>query len=508
MNTSLIRTIGSPVLIAAFLVAPISPALSQANFTTPIKVTVAEAAAISYGSIGGVIALTDSVASKLSEGTNVKIYLNDSKALVSTLVTDKNGSFSFTGVQGLTYKVEIKPAIGFGVPTSASSTVVVALDKNNISLNSFVVEKLPAVKMFGGDTIVLQVGDKFEDPGVVFAKEDGTVVSGYGIDGLGKVDTTIPGKYIITYHVDDKATNGYPTIDATRTVNVIPKIIAIAPIAKKSGLTVLPTVNTKVYINSYLGKSFSNDKLEVLKLQAFLFFKEGNMNVKATGVYDDATEKAVRNFQDKYYKEVLMPWGTDDNTGEVRMTTLKKINDLYNGVSTRFTLEQELAIESTRTQDEINRNTIAKVEEVPFVVSVDEKKSIGSKISSWWNNAKRSLVAAFPSFKKSEKELDEVVATGTILNVVEKAEVKEIKEVEKVEEKVVNKVEGDDNLAAAKTAKGGAIPKALIFFSTIFALLAFVVAIYIFRKTRGPVLVTVEEEIEEAIEAIEIPVKK
>lgn len=507
-SSSLIRAIGSPILIATFLVAPVSPAFSADYNAKPLRVTVAEAAAISYGSISGTINLTGSVSSKVSEGTNVKIYLNDSKALVSNQVTDKNGIFSFVGVQGLAYKVEVMPSIGFGFASSASSSVVVALDKNNIVLNNFNVEKLPAIKMFGGDTITLSVGDKYEDPGIVFAKEDGTVVSGYGIDGMGKVDTSIPGKYIITYHIDDKATNGYPTIDAVRVVNVVPKIIAVAPIVKKSGLTVLPTANTKVYLNSYLGKSFSNDKLEVLKLQAFLFFKEGNRNVKATGVYDDATEKAVRNFQDKYYKEVLMPWGTEDNTGEVRMTTLKKINDLYNGVSTKLTSEQEKTIQNVRVQDDISRNTIAKSDEAPISVAVEEKKSIGNKLFSWWKNAKRSLVAAFPTFNSGDKKIENVseVASGTISNVVEKAEVKVA---EKADEKVAGAVEGEDNLAAAKKAKGNAIPNVLILLSSIFALLAFVVAVYIYRKTRGPVLVTVEEEIKEEIrEVMEVPVKK
>lgn len=505
-SSSLIRVIGSPILMATFIVAPVSPALSVINTVNPKIVPVAEAAAISYGSISGIINLTGSLTSKVSEGTTVKISLNDSNALVSTLTTDKNGSFSFIGIQGLTYKVEVKPSIGFGFQSKASSTAVVALNKNNIVLN-FELEKLPAIKMFGGDTITLTVGDKYEDPGIVFAKEDGTVVTGYGIDGLGTVDTTIPGKYIITYHIDDKATNGYPTIDAIRTVNIVPKIIAVAPIAKKSGLTVLPAENTKAFINSYLGKSFANDKLEVLKLQAFLFFKEGNRNVKATGVYDEATEKAVRNFQDKYYKEVLMPWGIEDNTGEVRMTTLKKINDLYNGVSTKLTLEQEQSIQSVRAQDAINKNPIVKVDEAPIAVAVEEKKSVVSKLFSWWNNAKRSLVAAFPSFKKDEQKRNEEIATGTVSKIVEKTDTEKI-EVKKVDN-IDSKIDGNENLATTKEAKGGTVSKAMIFFSSIFALLAFVLALYIFRKTRGPALVSVEEEIKEEIkEAIEVPVKK
>lgn len=486
MNTSsLIRVIGSPVLIAAFLFAPVSPVVSEIAMTRILSVPVAEAVAISYGSITGSV----TVDGKLASDVAINVYLNDSNALASSLVTDNNGIFSFSGIQGLTYKVEVTPAIGFGFAQKASSTQIVTLNKNTEVLNAFTLDKLPAVKMFGPSIINIEVGATYEDPGVVFAKADGTVVSGYGIDGTGKVDTTTPGKYIVTYHVDDKATNGYPTIDATRTINVLPKVVNLTTLdLKKSGLTVLPTANTKIYLNSYLGKSFSNDKIEVLKLQAFLFFKEGNTSVRATGVYDAATEVAVRNFQDKYYKEILMPWGTEDNTGEVRMMTLRKINDLYNGVNTPITKDQELALSGSRKQAELNRNPVIAVEGTPLVLTVAEKTSITSKISSWWNSTKRSLVAAFPSFKKGDKDKD-LVATTTALASVEKA---------------TGAASSDDNLAAAKSTKSNKVSNALIFFATIFAFLAFVVAIYIYRKTRGPVLITVEEEIEETIH---VPVK-
>lgn len=487
------RFIGSPILIATFLVAPVSPALHQVGANRLLPVSVAEAVAISYGNIKGSVILNEASSSPIAASeVAVNLYLNESDSYVGSTVTDVNGIFAFTGIQGITYRVEISPSVGFGFDTKSSSTAIVSLDQNNKVLSDFNLTKLPAVKMFGPSIINLTVGEKFEDPGVIFQKFDGTTVTGYGIDGIGKVDTNIVGKYTITYHVDDKATNGYPTIDAVRTINVLPKTISIVNLTdKKSGLTVLPTANTKVYLNSYLGKSYSNDKIEVLKLQAFLFFKEGFVNVKATGVYDAATELAVRNFQDRYFKEILTPWGTEDNTGEVRMMTLRKINDLYNGVNTPLTIGQESTLALARNQSLSDQNKVAVVNVDPVAVVEEVKPTLSSKISSWWKSAKKSLIAAFPSFDKDDKEAPLISASGSV-SVAAVADI--------IEEPIAT-----DNLAAAKVVKTNKVSNTLIFFATVFALIAFVVAVYIYRKTRGPVLVTVEEEVEEAIST---PIKK
>ncbi len=90
------------------------------------------------------------------------------------------------------------------------------------------------------------------------------------------------------------------------------------------------TDSCSMYINDYMQKGHSNS-LEVEKLQNFL--NQQGFVVPVTGVFGDATEEAVKQFQLKYKEEVLMPWvnlGLSDGspTGIVYKTTRWKINNM------------------------------------------------------------------------------------------------------------------------------------------------------------------------------------
>jgi len=87
--------------------------------------------------------------------------------------------------------------------------------------------------------------------------------------------------------------------------------------------------NSCFYLRDYMRRDFDNDPLEVLKLQAFLINFEGHSNVSLTGVFDQATFDAVSEFQMKYFKDILEPWGHTGPTGYVYITTMKKINEIY-----------------------------------------------------------------------------------------------------------------------------------------------------------------------------------
>ncbi len=83
------------------------------------------------------------------------------------------------------------------------------------------------------------------------------------------------------------------------------------------------------HITKYLRKGGNNDPAEVSKLQSFLGEQEGSFALQVTGVFDAATDAAVRNFQEKHSGIVLGPWVIQKGTGYVYKTTLKRINDLY-----------------------------------------------------------------------------------------------------------------------------------------------------------------------------------
>ncbi len=71
----------------------------------------------------------------------------------------------------------------------------------------------------------------------------------------------------------------------------------------------------------------SGDALDVGNLQRFLKNIEG-ATIRTDGVFDRATDGAVRAFQEKYAQTVLEPWGLEKGTGYVYTTTMKMINDL------------------------------------------------------------------------------------------------------------------------------------------------------------------------------------
>ena len=85
----------------------------------------------------------------------------------------------------------------------------------------------------------------------------------------------------------------------------------------------------RAHITQYLRKGANNNPVEVSKLQSFLVDQEGFTSVQVTGIFDDATNIAVRAFQEKYARTVLGPWAVQKGTGYVYRTTTKEINDLY-----------------------------------------------------------------------------------------------------------------------------------------------------------------------------------
>ncbi len=83
-------------------------------------------------------------------------------------------------------------------------------------------------------------------------------------------------------------------------------------------------------LTSHMRRGRTNDTNAVLILQKFLNEHMG-AGLNANGEFDEATETAVKSFQDKYAVDVLKPWGNINATGIVYLTTLKKINQLRCG---------------------------------------------------------------------------------------------------------------------------------------------------------------------------------
>lgn len=90
-------------------------------------------------------------------------------------------------------------------------------------------------------------------------------------------------------------------------------------------------------LTTYLSQGGANSVDEVTKLQGFLNENLG-ITLPLTGTFGSMTDAAVRQFQVKYWEDVLEPWfgipgsgitSKDTPTGYVYKTTKWKINDLY-----------------------------------------------------------------------------------------------------------------------------------------------------------------------------------
>ena len=91
------------------------------------------------------------------------------------------------------------------------------------------------------------------------------------------------------------------------------------------------TANFCPYLSSYMRIGLNNDTMQVIRLQAFLKVFEKFDYVNVTGVFDEATQQAVMEFQLRYKDEILAPWGISQPTGYVYITTLGKINQILCG---------------------------------------------------------------------------------------------------------------------------------------------------------------------------------
>lgn len=114
------------------------------------------------------------------------------------------------------------------------------------------------------------------------------------------------------------------TVDVTEAVEVA------VPVLINEDL--LESPQSCSFLSSYIYPGAQNDTEEIFRLQAFLKVFE-DADIELTGVYDNRSILAVNAFQLKYAPEVLGAWGLESPTGNVYITTQKKINEVYCGVS-------------------------------------------------------------------------------------------------------------------------------------------------------------------------------
>lgn len=113
-------------------------------------------------------------------------------------------------------------------------------------------------------------------------------------------------------------------------------------------LPVLVNVSDCNYLTTFMRIEKNNPASEVIKLQNFLNTYEG-AQIGVTGVFDIATLAAVNAFQAKYVADIMFPWGATTPSGQVYITTTKKINEIFCKKNFSLTPAQIAEIEAYRT---------------------------------------------------------------------------------------------------------------------------------------------------------------
>ena len=81
------------------------------------------------------------------------------------------------------------------------------------------------------------------------------------------------------------------------------------------------------FITSYMKYGADNNAAEVTRLQTLLRDTE-KLDVDINGNFDQKTVAAVKAFQTKYATVILAPWGMTEASGNVYLTTMKKVNSI------------------------------------------------------------------------------------------------------------------------------------------------------------------------------------
>lgn len=105
------------------------------------------------------------------------------------------------------------------------------------------------------------------------------------------------------------------------------------------------------YLTAFIKPEGENDAAQVTRLQSFLNEFEGTQ-LELSGEYDNETVGAVHAFQTKHAATILTPWGIEQSTGYVYLTTRKAVNDIRCaglGVTFPLSADEAMVIEKSKS---------------------------------------------------------------------------------------------------------------------------------------------------------------
>lgn len=277
-------------------------------------------------------------------------YIIVSGPATGTISSLDGGSLTFTPSLNFNTSGADPVTFVFGIMVEGS---IVSTSSVTISVRS--VNDTPVIVLNGDNPATVVIGTEYVDPGAVCTDvEDGVLSVSTTIGkiihiGEGEDSETlrVGDRYSIYYRCYDDSESEGGSASASREITVIavPAPVVVPPTTGGGLLwspatfttpaTIVPPVgqvlgastSCSVYVKGFLRRGDNNDKESVKKLQQFL-----NENIKAgltvNGVFDLATENALKAFQLKHADEVLKPWGLTAPTGVFYLTTMVAVNNI------------------------------------------------------------------------------------------------------------------------------------------------------------------------------------
>jgi hypothetical protein len=267
-----------------------------------------------------------------------------------TIVLDAaTGAFTYTPTGGYTGTDEFKWIVFDGAATSSEATVTITVADPVIGI-SFVVVSNNGVVATTSDTALF---DGATTTGATTTVSVGShtlspfPLSGYtvAIGGACAADGTITlasgdSKHCVVTYTQQGSPAPAPTTEEKKPANG--PISTIGPAfgtisnfnglvlgaSTSTGTTTLPELpaGCTPLLNGFMRRSdMINSTDDVKKLQSFLQ-REVDDSLEVTGTFGPATEAAVRAFQQKNATQILSPWGLNNPTGFVYLTTQRWIN--------------------------------------------------------------------------------------------------------------------------------------------------------------------------------------
>ncbi len=99
-------------------------------------------------------------------------------------------------------------------------------------------------------------------------------------------------------------------------------------------------------LTKFITSNTTNDTAEVTALQNFLNSTNSSSTIAVTGNFDADTVAAVKAFQRAHVNDIMKPWGVVTPTGQVYITTLKKINEIACNKSIDLTSTEQAQIDA------------------------------------------------------------------------------------------------------------------------------------------------------------------